>query len=80
MFTHSFLGARSFDQHEVVVEVIGDPLQVLQGHACLPAEKFGELALVDTEVLPEPVRRYPFPIEDFFQAIPHHGVDHNKCL
>ena len=34
--------------------------------------EIGELALVNPKIFPEPVCRYLFPFQDFFQAIPHH--------
>ena len=70
----SFPGAFALDQLQVIAEVIGDPFQPGQGQVALPVEKLGKLPLVLADGHTDPVRRYPLPRQNVFQAIPHHGV------
>jgi hypothetical protein len=69
----SFPGAFALDQLQVIAEVIGDPFQPGQGQVALLVEKLGELTLVLTNGHADPVRLYPLPRQNVFQAIPHHG-------
>jgi len=70
----SFPGAFALDQLQVIAEVVGDPFQPGQGQVAFPVEKLGKLPLVLADGHTDPVRRYPLPRQNVFQAIPHHGV------
>jgi hypothetical protein len=45
--------------------VFDNLLQLIQGDILFSLEEPGQLALVDMKFFPKPVRRHPFPIEDF---------------
>jgi len=69
----SFPGALALDQLQVIAQVIGDSFQPGQCQVTLPVEKLGKLPLVLADGHTDPVRRYPLPRQNVFQAIPHHG-------